>query len=177
MGKEVTEYYLSEGQKVLKARNEIVPYELTYLEGELKEKYLDDLQVVQEFASLNRDVIVNELVKGMKWKVLESYTCIHNYVENTGTGSILRKGAISAKVGEKVIIPINMRDGVLSRFTVSSFKSEMKGIYSTCIGKSTLDEAPFAYRAIEDIQSVIKDTVTVDKVIRPIYNFKAGEER
>ena len=205
LGKEVTEYYLSEGQKILKARNEIVPYELTYLEGELKEKYLDDLQIVQEFASLNRDVIVNELVKGMKWKVLESYTCIHNYVENTETGAILRKGAISAKVGEKVIIPINMRDGVLlgeglgnedwnssaphgagrimkredvlSKFTVSSFKSEMKGIYSTCIGKSTLDEAPFAYRAMEDIQSVIKDTVTVDKVIRPIYNFKAGEER
>jgi RNA-splicing ligase RtcB len=118
---------------------------------------------------------------------------------------MLRKGAISAKKNEKVIIPINMRDGILlgtglgntdwncsaphgsgrimkredikNHFTVSSFKSEMKGIYSSCINRDTLDEAPFAYRAIEEIADVIGDTVTIDKIIKPVYNFKAGGER
>ncbi|MBQ4559997.1 MAG: RtcB family protein [Tyzzerella sp.] len=208
LGKEVTEYYLNEGQKLLKEKGISVPYELTYLEGGLKEHYLHDLQVVQEYASLNREIILDELVKGMKWKVTDSYSCIHNYVDeseetfNTFGAPLLRKGAISAKQNENVIIPINMRDGVIlgiglgnedwnfsaphgsgrimkredikSHFTVSSFKSEMKGIYSSCINKDTLDEAPFAYRALEDIAEVIKDTVTITKVIKPIYNYKAG---
>lgn len=208
LGKEVTEYYLNESQKLLKEKGLSVPYELTYLEDELMEHYLHDLQVVQEYASLNREIILDELVKGMKWKVTDSYSCIHNYVDEseetlkTFGVPILRKGAISAKQNENVIIPINMRDGVIlglglgneewncsaphgsgrimkredikSHFTVSSFKSEMKGIYSSCINKETLDEAPFAYRALEDIAEVIKDTVTITKVIKPIYNYKAG---
>ena len=172
------------------------------------EDYLHDLQVVQQFASLGREIILDELVKGMKWKILDSYECIHNYVDaspetlDTFGSSMLRKGAISAKAGEKVIIPINMRDGILlgtglgnaewncsaphgsgrimkreevkNHFTVSSFKSEMKGIYSSCIGKDTLDEAPFAYRSLGDITDVIGETVTIDRIIRPVYNFKAG---
>ena len=208
LGKEVTEYYLNEGQKLLKEKGISVPYELTYLEDELMEHYLHDLQVVQEYASLNREIILDELVKGMKWKVTDIYSCIHNYVDeseetlNTFGAPILRKGAISAKQKENVIIPINMRDGVIlgiglrnkdwncsaphgsgrimkredikSHFTVSSFKSEMKGIYSSCINKDTLDEAPFAYRALDDIAEVIKDTVTITKIIKPIYNYKAG---
>lgn len=208
LGKEVTEYYLNEGQKLLKEKGLSAPYELTYLEAELKEHYLHDLQVVQEYASLNREIILDELVKGMKWKVTDSYSCNHNYVDesqetlNTFGAPILRKGAISAKQNENVIIPINMRDGVIlglglgneewncsaphgsgrilkredikSHFTVSSFKLEMKGIYSSCINKDTLDEAPFAYRALEDIAEVIKETVTITKIIKPIYNYKAG---
>lgn len=208
LGKEVTEYYLNEGQKYLKANGIEVPYEITWLEGALMEDYLHDLQVVQQFASLNREIILDELVKGMKWKILDSYECIHNYVDaspetlDTFGSSMLRKGAISAKAGEKVIIPINMRDGILlgtglgnaewncsaphgsgrimkreevkNHFTVSSFKSEMKGIYSSCIGKGTLDEAPFAYRSLGDITDVIGETVTIDRIIRPVYNFKAG---
>lgn len=208
LGKEITEYYLTEGQKYLKGKGIEVPYEITWLEGQLMDDYLHDLQLVQQFASLNREIILDELVKGMKWKVLDSYECIHNYVDassnaiDTFGASILRKGAISAKSGEKVIIPINMRDGILlgtglgnkewncsaphgsgrimkredvkNSFTVSSFKSEMKGIYSSCISKDTLDEAPFAYRAIEEITEVIGDTVTIDNIIRPVYNFKAG---
>ena len=118
---------------------------------------------------------------------------------------MLRKGAISAKKDEKLIIPINMRDGIIlgtglgntewncsaphgsgrimkreevkNSFTLSAFKSEMKGIYSSCIGKDTLDEAPFAYRAIDEIEEVISDTVTINNIIRPVYNFKAGESR
>lgn len=208
LGKEVTEYYLNEGQKHLKDKALTVPYEITWLEGKLMENYLHDLQIVQQFASLNRQIILDELVKRMKWKVLDSYECIHNYVDSspetlsTFGSSILRKGAISARKNEKVIIPINMRDGIIlgtgqgnadwncsaphgsgrimkreevkNSFTVSSFKSEMKGIYSSCISKETLDEAPFAYRSIGDITDVIGETVSIDRVIHPVYNFKAG---
>jgi Uncharacterized conserved protein len=202
LGKEVTEYYLRKGQDLLKKQGIRVPYELTYLEGSLKEQYLHDLQIVQEFAELNRACILDELVKGMKWKVIDSYSCIHNYIDFSDTEPILRKGAISAKTDEHVIIPINMRDGILlgtglgnpewncsaphgsgrilkredvkARYTVSNFKEEMKGIYSSCIGKDTLDEAPFAYRQIEDIMEVLSDTVAVKNILKPIYNYKAG---
>lgn len=208
LGKEVTEYYLNEGQKYLKNNGFIVPYEITWLEGKLMEDYLHDLQVVQAFASLNREIILDELVKGMKWKVIDSYECIHNYVDaseetlNTFCSPMLRKGAISAKKDEHVIIPINMRDGIIlgtglgntewnssaphgsgrimkrenvkNNYTVSSFKSEMKGIYTSCISKDTLDEAPFAYRPIDEIAEVISDTITINKIIRPVYNFKTG---
>jgi len=206
LGKEVTEYYLNEGQKALKANGISIPYELTYLEGNLMNDYLHDLQIVQEFATLNREIMLDELAKGMKWKITDSYSCIHNYVEsaeNTYSGTpLLRKGAISAKQREKVIIPINMKEGILlgtglgntewncsaphgsgrimkredikHNYTVSSFKSEMKGIYSSCISKDTLDEAPFAYRPLDDIAEVIKDTVNITKILRPVYNYKAG---
>lgn len=113
LGKEVTEYYLSEGQKFLKAQGIEVPYEMTYLEGELKAAYLEDLQVVQEFAELNRNAMLDELAKGMKWKIEEEYSVRHNYVDFSGTEPILRKGAISAKQGEIVVIPINMAEGIL----------------------------------------------------------------
>lgn len=211
LGKEVTEYYLNEGQKMLSAKNISVPYELTYLEEYLMQKYLHDLQIVQEYASLNRKIILDELVKGMKWKLTDTYSCIHNYMDSsketldTFGSPILRKGAISAKKEEAIIIPINMRDGIIlgkglgnaewnysaphgsgrimkredikNNFTLSAFKSEMKGIYSTCIGRDTLDEAPFAYRNVEDISEVIQDTVEIQKIIRPIYNYKAGNNK
>ena len=202
LGKEVTEYYLNEGYKLLRQRNEDIPYEMTFLEGELKDSYLNDLEVVQDFAALNRKIILAELERGMKWKILDSYSSIHNYVDHSGAEMILRKGAVSAKAGEKVIIPINMKDGVIlgtglgnaewnysaphgagrimkredvkQNFTVSAFKKEIKGIYSTCIGKETLDEAPFAYRGIHEIRNAVADTVKIQEVLKPVYNFKAG---
>lgn len=208
LGKEVTEHYLREGQKALISKGITIPYELTYLEGQLLEDYLFDLQIVQEFASLNRNIILNEVVKGMKWKITDSYSSIHNYIDcseavmQTFGAPMLRKGAISAKEGEQVIIPINMRDGIIlatgcgnkdwnfsaphgagriakredirANFTLSAYKKEMKGIYSTCINKETLDEAPFAYRTLDEIADVIQDTVTIDKIIKPVYNYKAG---
>lgn len=208
LGKEVTEYYLDQGQKYLKEHGRALPYELTWLEGSLKEAYLHDLQIVQAYASLNRRIILHELVKGMRWKVLDTYECIHNYVDfSPGTLSlfgspILRKGAVSAMKGQKVIIPVNMKEGILlgtglgntdwncsaphgsgrimkredvkKTFTVSAFKTEMKGIYSSCIGKETLDEAPFAYRPMEEIREAIGETVRIGQVIRPVYSFKAG---
>ncbi len=201
LGKEMTEYYLAEGQKELKKRGISVPYEMTYLEGALMEKYLRDIQAVQEFARLNRCAILDELAKGMKWKIQEQISSMHNYIDNVGDNMILRKGAISAREGEPVIIPINMRDGILlgvgkenadwnysaphgagrkmkredvkTRFTISQFKTEMKGIYSSCIGKGTLDEAPFAYRNLTEIEEQIGDTVEIRKRLKPVYNFKA----
>ena len=197
----MTEYYLAEGQKELKKKGISVPYEMTCLEGALMGKYLQDIQIVQEFAELNRYAILDELAKGMKWKIQEQISSVHNYIDDTGNNMILRKGAISAREGEPVIIPINMRDGILlgvgkgnadwnysaphgagrkmkredvkTRFTVSQFKTEMKGIYSSCIGKGTLDEAPFAYRNLTEIEEQIVDTAEIRKRLKPIYNFKA----
>jgi len=204
LGMEVADYYLRTGQKEAQmAKQGYASYEMTCLSGGLMEDYLHDLQVMQEFARLNREAIVETIVRGMKWKVEESFTCIHNYVDfSDPKAPILRKGSISAKEGESVIIPINMRDGVIlgtglgnpdwncsaphgsgrvfrrteaaEHYTVSEFKKTMQGIYSSCIGRDTLDEAPFAYRSLQDIQSVIGETVRIDKVIRPIYNYKAG---
>lgn len=203
LGCEVTEYYLREGQMVLKDNGIDIPFELTYLSGNLMKQYLHDLSIVQNFANLNRTIIISEICKGMKWKILDNYSCIHNYVDFSTDIPIMRKGAISAKLGESVIIPINMRDGIIlgtglgndewnlsaphgagrimnresvkSNFTLSSFKREMKGIYSTCISRETLDEAPFAYREINDILDSINEKVKIDKIIKPVYNFKAGE--
>lgn len=203
LGAEITEFYIREGQKVLKDRDEAVPYEVTYIEGALKEDYIHDVAIAQEFAELNRSIISKEILKGMKWKTDDEYESVHNYISTLSDGRlILRKGAISAKQNERVIIPINMRDGAIlgigkgnqewnnsaphgsgrklkredvnQNYTVSEFKTAMKGIYSTCIGSGTLDEAPFAYRRLEDILENISPTVEVKEVIRPVYNYKAG---
>ena len=205
LGMEVADYYLRTGQKEnqMKKQGGFASYEMTCLSGTLMEDYLHDLEIMQEFARINREAMVESIVKGMKWKVEDGFTCIHNYVDFSDPSvPVLRKGAISAKDGEKVIIPINMRDGVIlgtgignpdwnesaphgsgrvfrrtdvdSHYTVSEFKKTMKGIYSSCIGKDTLDEAPFAYRTLDDIRDVIGETVWIDKILKPVYNFKAG---
>lgn len=202
LGKEVTEYYLEAGQKELKVRGEEIPYELTYLENGLMQQYVADVQTVQKYAELNREIILDELVKGMKWKVEEVVDIPHNYVAVVNGEPLIRKGAISAEVGETVVIPANMKEGILlgrglgnpdwnysaphgtgrilkreevkNHHTVSEFKKEMKGIYSSCIGKDTLDESPFAYRGIGDTREQIAATVEIEQILRPIYNFKAG---
>lgn len=204
LGKAVAEYYLKEGQKRLKVQGVSVPYELTWLEADLMEDYLHDVQLVQEFAKLNRRAIIDEIVKNMKWKILDVFESVHNYAALSGSQRILRKGAVSAKAGEKVIIPVNMRDGILlgsgkgnadwnysaphgagrlmgredvkKTYTVSQFKAEMKGIYSTCIGRDTLDEAPFAYRGIGAILPQIEDAVHVERILKPVYSYKAGSK-
>ena len=208
LGMEVAEYYLHAGQKEMQMKKEggYASYEMTCISGALMEDYLHDLEVMQEFAKINREAIVDSIVRGMKWKTEDAFTCIHNYVDfRNADAPILRKGSISAMEGERVIIPINMKDGVIlgtgrgneewncsaphgagrickrtdvdSRHTVSEFKKVMKGIYSTCINEGTLDEAPFAYRTLEDIEGVIGETVTIDRIIRPLYNYKAGGRR
>ena len=205
LGQMITDYYMREGQRRLKERKIDIPYELTYLEGRLMEDYIHDLIMATHYAGINRNAILDELEKHMKFKMVYYNNSIHNYIAlNVGftSDAILRKGAISAHKGETVIIPINMRDGIIlgtglgnedwnysaphgagrimkredvkSHFTVNQYKKEMKGIYSTCIGKDTLDEAPFAYRGLEEIKEAISETVRIDKILKPVYNYKAG---
>ena len=206
LGKEVAEYYMKAGQDELKEKGiNDIPFEMTYLSGNLMEDYLYDLKIVEDYAILNRKIIAAEIIKKMKWKAIEEILCSHNYVDFSNNNPILRKGAISAKLDERVIIPINMKEGVLlgrglgneewnnsaphgsgrvlsrgainSLHTVSEFRKEMKGIYTSCISKDTLDEAPFAYRGIDYIKEVIKDTVEVENVLTPIFNYKGGDRK
>ncbi len=179
-----------------------IPKDLAYCEGALMEDYIHDMKLVQKFAVLNRKAMMNELIKGMKLKVAEEFTTIHNYIDTDAM--ILRKGAVSAKKGEKLLIPINMRDGSLicigrgnedwncsaphgagrlmsrrkakNSYTVSEFKKQMKGIYTTSVNAQTLDECPMAYKDMSDIVDNIGETAEIIHIIKPIYNFKAGEE-
>lgn len=202
LGKEVTEHYLRMGQRVLQEQGLQVPYEMTCLTGALMEDYLYDLSIAQKYAALNRELIFKIIAKGMKWKCRSLQASPHNYVDFSMEQPMLRKGAVSAKKGEMVVIPINMRDGVIlgegrgneewncsaphgagrickreevqARYTLSAFKKEMKGIYTSCISRETLDEAPFAYRSVDEIAAAITETVAIKAVLKPVYNFKAG---
>ncbi|MCM1990241.1 RtcB family protein [Oceanirhabdus seepicola] len=178
------------------------PKQLCYLTGEFKERYLHDMNICQEYALLNRetmaDIILKKLV-GRELKRFEYFNTTHNYINFED--NIIRKGSISAYKGEKVLIPINMRDGslicigkgnedwnysaphgagrIMSRtkaketVTLEEFKQSMNGIYTTSVSKSTLDEAPMVYKPMEEIVKNIHDTVDIIDVIKPIYNFKA----
>ena len=186
--------------KNLKQTN--IPKHLAYVSDKLFEDYIHDMQIVQHFAALNRQAIMDEMIKGMKLHVEEQFTTIHNYIDTKNM--ILRKGAVSAQAGEQILIPINMRDGsllcvgkgnpdwnfsaphgagrLMSRaqakqsFTVSEFKKQMADVYTTSVSKSTLDECPMAYKGMQDILDNITPTADVIKILRPIYNFKAGDE-
>ena len=192
-------------QKTLKKLKNLkqtgIPKALAYVSGELFEQYLHDMKIVQHFAMLNRQAMVDEIVCGLGLHVEEQFTTVHNYIDTESM--ILRKGAVSARSGEKLLIPINMRDGSLicvgkgneewnfsaphgagrlmsraeakRRFDITGFRQEMDGIYTTSVNESTLDECPMAYKGMDDILSNIGPTVDVAKIIKPIYNFKAGE--
>lgn len=174
---------------------------LAWLDGQLLEDYLHDMAITQEYADINRRCMAREIVKAAGLKVEGQFTTIHNYIDIEH--GILRKGAISAREGERVLIPINMRDGsllctgkgnpdwnwsaphgagrLMSRrqakdtITLTQYKEAMKGVYSSTVDKSTIDEAPFAYKPMEEIIANIGDTVAIDKIIRPLYNFKAAD--
>lgn len=188
--------------KKMKSKVTKIPKSLAYVEGGLFEQYLHDMRIAQRYAGLNRKAMIDVIVKGMGFHVVEQFTTIHNYIDVENM--ILRKGAVSARLGEQLLIPINMRDGslictgkgnedwnfsaphgagrLMSRskaketFTVSEFKKQMDGIYTTSVGQSTLDECPMAYKKMSDIVDNISPTVSIDKVIKPVYNFKAGDD-
>ena len=192
----------AELKKLENTKTTSVPKHLAYCEGELFEQYIHDMKIVQQFAMLNRQAMMDEIIKGMHLHVTEQFTTIHNYIDTENM--ILRKGAVSAQAGEKLLIPINMRDGSLicvgkgnpewnfsaphgagrlfsrsqakQSFTVSEFKKQMQGIYTTSVSEQTLDECPMAYKSLDDIAGNIGDTADIIEVIKPIYNFKAGEE-
>ena len=178
-----------------------IPKELCYLTDEYVEQYLHDMKICQEFAELNRDLIAEIILDKMNWECISTFNTIHNYI-NFDDG-VMRKGAISAHKGEKLLIPLNMKDGCIigigkgnpdwnysaphgagramsrkqAKETLSfqEFQNTMKDIYSTTVVLNTLDEAPMAYKSIDEIIDNIKDTVEIQKRIFPIYNFKAIE--
>lgn len=192
----------SELKKLVSTKRTNIPKALAYCESELFDAYIHDMKIVQEYAMVNRQAMMDEIIKGMGLHIQEQFTTVHNYIDTDNM--ILRKGAVSAQEGEKLLIPINMRDGslicmgkgnpdwnysaphgagrVLSRsqakqnLTVSEFKKQMKGIYTTSVSAGTLDESPMAYKSIGDIVDNIGDTVEILDVIKPVYNFKAGAE-
>ena len=177
-----------------------IPKELCYLEGQDRKDYLHDMEICQNFASINREAIAEIICLAMGWEGIDSFETIHNYI--SFKDGIVRKGAISAHYGERVLIPLNMRDGcilgtglgnedwnnsaphgagrVMSRkqakelINLEDFQNTMEGIYSTSIVEETLDESPFAYKPSEEIIELVKDTVRIEKILKPIYNFKAS---
>ena len=178
-----------------------VPKPLAYVQGSLFDDYLNDMQVVQRFARLNRYCMMRAIINTMDLHCEDGFTTTHNYIDVGNM--ILRKGSVSAHLGERFIIPINMRDGsllctgkgnpdwnfsaphgagrLMSRsaakeaFTVDEFAKQMEGIYTTSVGQSTLDECPMAYKGMDDIVNNIGPTAQIDAIIKPIYNFKAGD--
>lgn len=183
-----------------------IPKELCYLTGKHREDYLHDMKICQRFAEINRREIANQIIRNLYGcdiarRDLPMFETVHNYIE-FGT-NIVRKGAISAKAGEKLLIPINMRDGciigigkgnddwncsaphgagrIMSRskaketLSLEEFKESMSGIYTTSVSLSTIYEAPMVYKSMEEIITNIADTVEILKIIYPIYNFKASK--
>lgn len=178
-----------------------IPEDLCWLDGKYLDDYLHDVEICQAFARRNREKIAEILLERAGLAAGEAFHTIHNYIDTDEM--ILRKGSIAAHLGEKVLIPINMRDGsvlavgkgnpewnysaphgagrLMSRTKAKSmlcmdeYKKTMEGIYTTSINESTLDEAPMAYKSLEDIIDVIRESVDVIDVMKPIYNFKASE--
>ena len=177
-----------------------IPADLCFLYGSYLEDYLHDVEICQSFARRNREVMAEIILREMGLTVMDAFHTIHNYIDTEER--ILRKGAIAAHAGERVLIPINMRDGsvlatgrgneewnfsaphgagrILSRtaakeqLDLEEFRRAMEGIYTTSVKESTLDEAPMAYKSLEDIIGVIGETVDIIEILKPIYNFKAG---
>lgn len=201
----IIEQYTNEGRQkeiseALKAlKRPVINNELAYLEGAELNMYLHDMYVCQRYACVNRAMIANIIIKKMKWRVVDAFATIHNYIDIPY--KIIRKGAISARKNERVIIPMNMRDGslickgkgnedwlcsaphgagrIMSRrqaidnLKLEDFKESMRGIYTSSVTTDTIDEAPMVYKSADIIMQDVKDTVEIVKVIKPLYNFKA----
>ena len=178
-----------------------VPDDLCYLQGKYLEDYLHDIKICQDFAKLNREKIAEVLLARTGITGGDSFHTTHNYIDTDEM--ILRKGAIAAHEGERVLIPINMRDGSIiaigkgnpdwnysaphgagrlmsrssakERLSMTEYQEAMKGIYTTSVNEKTLDEAPMAYKSLEDIIDVIDDAVCIIEILKPIYNFKASD--
>ena len=183
------------------AKQPCIPKDLAYLAGDYRTMYLHDMDICQNYATLNRISIASEITTAMDWGIVSCFETVHNYIDLES--NIVRKGAVSAKKGERLIIPMNMRDGSLicvgkgnedwncsaphgagrlmsrtkARETLSMnmFAYEMRGIYSTSVSQETLDEAPMAYKPMSEIIPHLEPTVEIERIIKPIYNFKASE--
>lgn len=178
-----------------------VPFGTCFLSGEYLERYMHDMDIAVQYAALSRKQMGDVLINQLGLTVEDSFTTIHNYVDTED--KVLRKGAVSAKENELLIIPINMRDGCLickgkgnpewnctaphgsgrmmkrsdAKVSISldEYKEAMKGIYTTSVNESTIDESPMAYRSIDDIVDVVDPTVEIIDITTPVYNFKASK--
>ena len=192
---------LKELENAYEANAPTLPRELCYLYGDFLESYLHDIRICQQFAGRNREKMGEILLAKLGLEAAEAFHTVHNYIDVEA--GILRKGAVSAAAGEKLLIPINMRDGSLicigkgnpdwnfsaphgagrlmsrakafEKLTMEEYRKEMAGIYTTCVNENTLDESPMAYKSMEEILRHIGDTAEVVAHIRPIYNFKASD--
>ena len=179
-----------------------VPYEVAWCEGQDFDDYIHDMKIMQEYARLNRRIITQVILKSCKLHAVEQFETVHNYIDTDRM--ILRKGSVSARAGERLLIPINMRDGALicvgkgnpdwnesaphgagrlmsrsearNSISMKEYRESMSGIYTTSVSKATLDESPMAYKPIDEIMANIEPTAEIVSHIRPIYNFKAGDE-
>ena len=195
----------SEIQDALKAlkwesREATIPEDLCFVYGQYLEDYLHDVEICQRFARRSRELMAEIILQRLGLEAVDAFHTIHNYIDTDEM--ILRKGAIAAHEGEKVLIPINMRDGsvlaigkgnpdwnfsaphgagrIMSRtaakeqLDLDEYRREMEGIYTTSVNEATLDEAPMAYKSLSDIIDVINESVDIIEVLKPIYNFKAN---
>ena len=192
---------LKQMEKEWEAKEPTIPRELCFLYGSFMEDYLHDVHICQEFAKRNREKMAEVLLQLTGLASVETFQPIHNYIDVDE--KILRKGSVSAKAGEKLLIPINMRDGSLicigkgnaewnysaphgagrlmsrsaafERLTMEEYQAQMAGIYTTCVNTATLDESPMAYKNMDEIVANIEPTAEIIAHIKPIYNFKAAE--
>ena len=176
-----------------------MPEDLCFVYGKYFDDYLHDVEICQEFAKRNRELLAEILLDRAGLTGTDGFHTVHNYIDIKE--KILRKGAIAAHKGEKILIPINMRDGsvlalgkgnpdwnfsaphgagrIMSRtaakenLSMEDYKKSMENVYTTSVGEGTLDEAPMAYKRLEDILDVIQDSVDIIDIMKPIYNFKA----
>ena len=195
----------SEIQDALKAlkwesREATIPEDLCFVYGQYLEDYLHDVEICQSFARRSRELMAEIILQRLGLETVDAFHTIHNYIDTDEM--ILRKGAIAAHDGERVLIPINMRDGSVlaigkgnpdwnfsaphgagrimsrtaakERLDLEEYRREMEGIYTTSVNEATLDEAPMAYKSLSDIIDVIQESVDVIEVLKPIYNFKAN---
>ncbi len=193
---------IQEALKTLKweARDSLIPDDLCYVYGQYLEDYLHDVEVCQHFAVRNRELMAEIILQRLGITPGDAFHTVHNYIDTKEM--ILRKGAIAAHLGERILIPINMRDGSVlavgrgnpdwnysaphgagrlmsrtaarDRLDLETYRTAMAGIYTTSVNEATLDEAPMAYKSIEDIIGVIRDSVDIIEILKPIYNFKAN---
>ena len=202
IGADVCEYYQNQALKEFKRfHNYASSKDLIYCEGRLFEDYLHDMKIMQEYAVLNRKAIVESILSEYGMDYTKTFTTIHNYIDLDKM--ILRKGAVSAKKDETLIIPINMRDGSLickgkgnsdwnysaphgagrllrrsqakHELSLDEYVDAMKGVFSTSVNQSTIDESPMVYKPIEAILNNVDDTVKIIDIVKPVYNFKASK--
>ena len=203
LGTQIAEHYQNVAVRALARQRQggaKVPKYMAYVEDTDLEDYLWDMTIAQEYADLNRKAIAEVIARGMNWELADTFVTTHNFIDVTA--GILRKGAVAAHKGQRLIIPINMRDGsiiaegkgnpdwnysaphgagrLLSRsqakraYSLEEYKQSMAGIFTTSVDSDTLDEAPMAYKPMQQILEAIGETVEVKHIIKTVYNFKAG---